>query len=280
MSGTARRPARRRPFASLSLTAAYPSDGRPASAQPSPDRHEAARLRLRARRCCPAVIETEPWPPIEDQRDALEGQERRQRDDERRDADLRPQPAHAETDDDAGDERRRDASDHGQPCRSSSTAMMAAHRPPVVPADRSISPSSRTKIRPIAMMMIGPAWMTSASMLYALRKPWCTIAKKMVITIRPTERRDRTEFAALDAAAVVPRCTRSACRRRVRRHVRRRRIRRDLVEIMRCACSYRRSWLDSADDRPISPERPAVISSTIWVCVTSLRRTCAAIRPR
>ena len=33
--------------------------------------------------------------------------------------------------------------------------MIAAHTPPVVPADRSISPSSSTKTRPIAITMIG-----------------------------------------------------------------------------------------------------------------------------
>ena len=32
--------------------------------------------------------------------------------------------------------------------------------------------------------------------------------------------------------------------------------------------------------RPRSPERPAVISSTIWPCVTSRVGTCATIRPR
>ena len=77
------------------------------------------------------------------------------------------------------------ASHQGHPWRTDSTAMIAAHRPPVVPADRSISPRSRTKIRPIAMMMIGADWMTSASTLYAVRKPWCTTAKNAVMTIRP-----------------------------------------------------------------------------------------------
>ena len=78
------------------------------------------------------------------------------------------------------------ASHQDTPCRSISTAMIAEHRPPVVPADRSISPSSSTKTRPIAITTIGAAWITSASMLYALRKPWCTTAKTAVMAMRPT----------------------------------------------------------------------------------------------
>jgi len=36
------------------------------------------------------------------------------------------------------------------------------------------------------MTMIGAAWITSASMLYALKKPWCSTAKTTVMTMRPT----------------------------------------------------------------------------------------------
>ncbi len=57
------------------------------------------------------------------------------------------------------------ASHHDQPWSIITSAVMVAEAPPATPADRSISPSSRTKTRPIASTMIEAAWTTRLAML-------------------------------------------------------------------------------------------------------------------
>ena len=55
------------------------------------------------------------------------------------------------------------------PVSVSSLAMTAAQTPLTTPAERSISPSSRMKTRPIARMMIGAAWSARFAMLRGVR---------------------------------------------------------------------------------------------------------------
>ena len=45
------------------------------------------------------------------------------------------------------------------------SAVIVAAAPPATPADRSISPISRTKTRPMASTQIEPAWTTRFAML-------------------------------------------------------------------------------------------------------------------
>ena len=65
-------------------------------------------------------------------------------------------------------------------------AAKPAHMPPVVPADRSISPSSSTKTRPIAMSAMYAPWPGRLPMLLRLRKRLLTWLKMTPRTTRPS----------------------------------------------------------------------------------------------
>jgi hypothetical protein len=79
----------------------------------------------------------------------------------------------------------RTAQYHGQPCCVSSTAMMVAQTPLVKPAERSISPNSKTKTRPIAMMVTcAPCWNRLAK-LRSEKKLSFAMPKMMQATTRP-----------------------------------------------------------------------------------------------
>ena len=60
-------------------------------------------------------------------------------------------------------------SGHAQPCSVSVTPRIAAPVPAVKPADRSISPSSRTKTRPIASTMIAAPWLSRLAKFCSVR---------------------------------------------------------------------------------------------------------------
>jgi hypothetical protein len=61
------------------------------------------------------------------------------------------------------------ASGHAHPCSVSVTPRIAAPVPAVKPADRSISPSSRTKTRPIASTMIAAPWLRRLAKFCSVR---------------------------------------------------------------------------------------------------------------
>ena len=61
-------------------------------------------------------------------------------------------------------------SGHAQPLSVRVTARIAAPMPAVKPADRSISPSSRTKTSPIASTMIAAPWLMRLAKLPFDRK--------------------------------------------------------------------------------------------------------------
>ena len=63
---------------------------------------------------------------------------------------------------------------------------MAAQAPLAVPAARSISPSSRTKTRPIAMNTVMPAWLTRLARLKTVRKRLLAWEKMTARTMRPS----------------------------------------------------------------------------------------------
>jgi hypothetical protein len=68
----------------------------------------------------------------------------------------------------------------------SSTHSTAPHRPLVKPADRSISPSSSTKIRPIAMMTTCPPWVNRLAKLPAEKNTGRSAEKTSTSTTRPS----------------------------------------------------------------------------------------------
>ena len=83
--------------------------------------------------------------------------------------------------------------------------MTAAHTPLTTPADRSISPSNRTKTRPIARMMIGTAWTSRFAMFRGVRK----VSGRRTVNRRPRtddaeDGRQRAEVTAADPVDVRP----------------------------------------------------------------------------
>ena len=101
---------------------------------------------------------------------ALQAQERRQRHDERRDA----QPGDQQADDQRRSPRRWPGTtriaDPPRPARAGSWQRPSprAAVPAVKPAERSISPSSRTNTSPIAMTMTGALWLIRLAKLNEL----------------------------------------------------------------------------------------------------------------
>ncbi len=75
---------------------------------------------------------------------------------------------------------------HGQLCSVSRTARTAAHTPLAYPADRSISPSSRTNTSPIAMAITAAPWASRLAKLTADRNAGRAIANPVHSTIRPS----------------------------------------------------------------------------------------------
>jgi hypothetical protein len=65
------------------------------------------------------------------------------------------------------------------------SASTAAVTPDAVPADRSISPSSRTKTRPIAMIVTPAPWASRFAMLPRVRKLSEATENSTSSTIRP-----------------------------------------------------------------------------------------------
>ena len=72
-----------------------------------------------------------------------------------------------------------------QPWLVSRIAMTAPHTPLAKPADRSISPSSRTKIRPIAIKVTCAPWVNRLAKLTALKNVSRATPKIRQSTIRP-----------------------------------------------------------------------------------------------
>ena len=160
--------------------------------------------------------------------------------------------------------------------------------PAVKPADRSISPSSSTKTRPIAMIDDGAPWVNRLAKLPAPRGSW-----RRGDDAEDDEQHDEAE----DRRAATPCRRRGAGRRR----------RGALAAASTCSrvdaevgsdgargggagvvggvsvLAIGRSpqtWTCSTRCRPRSPVRPAVISSTTWVCVGVGACTWRPSRPR
>ncbi len=75
------------------------------------------------------------------------------------------------------------ASGQATPCFTDSTAPKQAALDPTTPADRSISPRSSTKIRPMARKMVGaPSLMIESTLLIDEKPLWAT-AKRMNSTM-------------------------------------------------------------------------------------------------
>ena len=72
------------------------------------------------------------------------------------------------------------ASGHAQPCSVSVTARIAAPMPAAKPAERSISPSSRTKVSPIASTTIAAPWLIRLAKLLVERNVSPSITPKMM----------------------------------------------------------------------------------------------------
>lgn len=75
---------------------------------------------------------------------------------------------------------------HGQPWNVSSTASTDAHTPLAYPAERSISPSSSTKTRPIAMMVTAAPWVNRFAKLPALKNAGRMMPKNTQSAISPS----------------------------------------------------------------------------------------------
>ena len=71
-------------------------------------------------------------------------------------------------------------SGHGHPCSVTVTAVIAAPIPAVKPADRSISPSSSTKTRPIASTVIAAPWLIRLAKFCSVRNVSPSSAPKMM----------------------------------------------------------------------------------------------------
>ena len=74
---------------------------------------------------------------------------------------------------------------HGQWLLVSSSARTAAHTPLVNPADRSISPSSRTNTRPMAMMITWAPWVNRLAKLIAEKNTGRSTVNTMHSTTSP-----------------------------------------------------------------------------------------------
>jgi hypothetical protein len=77
------------------------------------------------------------------------------------------------------------ASGHDQPQSVSRVASTAAQTPLANPADRSISPSSRTNTRPMAITTMGAPWVSRLAKLPSLRNTGRRIEKTITSTTRP-----------------------------------------------------------------------------------------------
>ena len=107
------------------------------------------------------------------QHDAVPAQQAGERHDERRDAELRDEDAVQRADRHARAERReraRPASRRSSRPGRSSSAVRTPATPDTKPTDRSISPSSRTKTMPIAMIANAAPCTMRLTMLPAVRK--------------------------------------------------------------------------------------------------------------
>ena len=198
------------------------------------------------------------------QDEALEGEEGRQRHHERRDAHLGHQRAEHQADQHAGDDRGHHADVPRQALLVSITASTAAHTPLAKPADRSISPSSSTNTRPMAITVTAAPWVNRLAKL-------------------PAVRNDGPQRWRRPCRARPGRARRAArpCRRRAPAPRTRARCARSTASFAAVAATSPGSSLTSVHGMiPRSPLRPDVISSTTCAWVTSAVLTWAAIRPR
>ena len=90
-----------------------------------------------------------------------------------------------------------------QPWLVSRMAMTAPHTPLAKPADRSISPSSRTKTRPIAMKMTAAPWENRLAKLSALKNVSPGDAEDQAEHDQAEDGRQAADVAAADPAPVV-----------------------------------------------------------------------------
>ena len=74
---------------------------------------------------------------------------------------------------------------HDQPQSVSRVASTAAQTPLVNPADRSISPSSRTNTSPMAITVMGAPWVSRLAKLPAEKNTGRSSEKTITSTIRP-----------------------------------------------------------------------------------------------
>ena len=195
-------------------------------------------------------------------------------------SDGMPQPgdqqADREADDDAGGQRGEDA-----PAATASrawscvTPRIAAHVPAVKPADRSISPSSRTKTRPIARTMIAGALVDQVGEVERGRERSRLAGRRTrsTSTTRPRTAGSEPTSPPRIAVPVVAR--------------RRRRCRSGRAAVLGCglrgavglgarharssSAATRATLSESPASRRCRPPlRPVVISSTTWVLVDVL----------
>ncbi len=176
----------------------------------------------------------------------------------------------------------RTPSSHGQPCWVIVTASTAAQVPAAKPTERSISPSSRTNTRPMAMTMTRGALVDQVGEVERGREGGAAHDREQDDEgDQPEHGGQRTHVTAADAVPVpgpgvaqvvvgtaVLGCDLGGGRRGAHAGSS------SAGTGAMLSVSPGEPWM------PWVPLRPAVISSTTWEWVTSLARTCAAIRPR
>ena len=162
-----------------------------------------------------------------------------------------------------------------------------AHMPPVVPADRSISPSSSTNTRPMRDDGDVGALAGQVADVVLRQEPVADLGEDDDEDDEAQDRRQRARVTGAELARCRPVKAprdRSGARRRGRSWWPARRSAAVPAEVR---SRWWQTWRSPqmlasavAGARPRSPLRPAVISSTIWVVLVSVVMTSAATRPR